>query len=684
MQRDRGSWPAHPVMRRVRRRLSVANLLESSSLGLVLGAVAASIFRLLDWSGALTGFVAAAITLATGAAWYYRSRPGRRWTAAAQAIERTHPHCRNVVVTAIELTGYPDRASEWVRRRVLADAEAVLGQVDSHRAARLRRSVGLFAMSAMSTLAIAAVVYDPAREFVRTTVGRVVDVPRETPSVVAITLAPPAYTRQPVTHLSNPERIDALEGTRLRVEIPGGHSNVSVRFESDRLPTTETAGLIATELVLRRSGYLAVDLQQRVTLIPVTVAPDRPPTIRVERPGKDLLLPNTASSIGVEARVSDDYGVADLRLRYTRASGYGEQFTFREGEIPLAIGPRDRAVWRGRGTFVLSRLGLQPGDSLIYSFIARDERAGAAGTSESDTFFIEIAGPGQVAFEGAALPPDRDRYALSQQMIVLKIEHLRGREQQLSRDAVEQQSADIGAEQRAVKANFIFLMGGQVEDEEVEAEQSTEIQEGRLQNTARRDIGRAIDHMTRTEESLARPDTASALRQARLAVDSLQLAFGQNRYLLRTLATRDSIDPSRRLTGKLEGARSSERTHVVPESNQKANKIRDLFNSTTAVLNDLADGRSVEATLSALSERSLAVDPADANWQRIARQLNETRDRVGEQARHSTVEQLQEILRMIVAEAQRVALAPDVNSPGVPRLRGTWADELAVIERGKR
>ena len=55
-----------------------------------------------------------------------------------------------------------------------------------------------------------------------------------------------------------------------------------------------------------------------------------------------------------------------------------------------------------------------------------------------------------------------------------------------------------------MRSNFVFLMGGHVEDEEEEAEQSHEIQEGRLENSARRDISRAVAHMTSTEQALPR------------------------------------------------------------------------------------------------------------------------------------------------------------------------------------
>ena len=76
---------------------------------------------------------------------------------------------------------------------------------------------------------------------------------------------------------------------------------------------------------------------------------------------------------------------------------------------------------------------------MIYRIVGRDERPGDAGLASSETFFIEVAGPGQVALAGFELPPDRERYALSQQMIVLKLERLRAREKTLDRATLEQE-----------------------------------------------------------------------------------------------------------------------------------------------------------------------------------------------------------------------------------------------------
>jgi uncharacterized protein DUF4175 len=670
------------VLRRVRRRLITADVLMAASFGGAFGALLAALARHFAWPA--IGWVASFVSVvAVGVSWLVRQRARRSAGATAARIERLHPHFQNVVFTAVELSENLDRAQSWVRQRVFADAEASLRSLDPRTVVSLVRPVALCIATMTVAIAVAFGVHERAGRVVQTVLERA---GRGTPAgsnAIAVIVEPPSYTRLPITRLSNPERIDAVEGTRLRIDIDPS-SVASVRFGSVVLRTVMNKNVASAELTLKASGYLAVESQQRLTLIPVRVMPDRPPAIRVEQPGHDLLLVEAKRFVSVEASVTDDYAVANLTLRYTKVSGSGEQFEFREGELPLTMLQRDRLAWRGRATFALPTLGLQAGDSLVYRFVARDDRAGEAGMSASDTFFIEIAGPDQVAVEGMAMPPDRERYALSQQMIVLKIERLRQRESGLAREAVQEQGADIAAEQRAVKANFIFLMGGHVEDEEIEAEQSSEIQEGRLENTSRREIVRAIDDMTRTEQALAAVDTASALRHAKLAVEALQRAFGQNRYILRALQGRDRIDPTRRLTGKLDEARGAHRSGGASEPDVKAAGIRGLFTSAMGVADDLAAGRAIETKLPALSESALAIDPSDPTWQRVAQQFGALRDRLAMgESRDRLEARLRDTLGLIAAEAQRVALTLPIAS-GAPALRSAWAHEFAAGEGSKR
>ena len=63
------------------------------------------------------------------------------------------------------------------------------------------------------------------------------------------------------------------------------------------------------------------------------------------------------------------------------------------------------------------------------------------------------------------------------------------------------------------------MLGGEIEDEEVEAAQSTELQEGRLQNRGQRDLRAATIAMSQAEKLLTgRESRRGSDRRARAAV----------------------------------------------------------------------------------------------------------------------------------------------------------------------
>ncbi len=412
--------------------------------------------------------------------------------------------------------------------------------------------------------------------------------------------------------MTDPERIDALEGSRIRFDVP---ADIRVRFGT---------AAPAVELVARNSGYFAVEPvggEAGRRLIPLNVIPDRAPLVRIDAPARDLLLPDGRRPIPISVSASDDLALRTLELRYTKVSGTGEQFEFVEGSLPVTLQRPSGREWRAGTTLALASLKLGPGDSIVYRAVARDGRPGDAGLAASDTYFVEIAGPGQVALEGVEMPPELERYAMSQQMIVMKLERLRAKEPTIARAALVEETASLAAEQRTVRANFVFLLGGHVEDEEVEAEQSHEIQEGRLENTARKDISAAIAHMTRAEQGLSAVSVSGALPPARAAVEALQRAFGRSRYLLRSLAVRSRLDPSRRLTGDVQDARTWRRSAAELTPGEEV-VTRQLFDDLLQLAERSPAGGAPDVRRrQELAEAALAIDPSSSVWQEVSRRL---------------------------------------------------------------
>ncbi len=642
----------------------IAHMLYGAAAGLAVAGLvrATGAVRLADW-GAVAAV--AAVMVAT--------RRVRTRRHAAVLLERAVPESRNAIITAEELLAYPDRANAPVRARVLGDADRFAGMARAASARPLGRPV-LVCLAALATvMAVSRVQPGPASGAPGVTPGT----PGHDPGGVSlhVTVNPPAYSGRPAVRVVNPDRVDALAGSTVQLAIDADPGQWRIRFGGRAL--TWSAGGTAV-MTLTESGYFALEplaAGAAPRLVPVGVEPDRAPVVHIDAPGRDLIVPDARRTIGISAAASDDLALGSVDLRYTKVSGTGEDFEFVEGSLPIALTRESDRNWKATASIGLSSLDLEPGDSLVYRAVARDRRPGTQGEASSDTFFIEIAGPGQIALEGFDLPPDQARYALSQQMVVLKIERLRARERALSRDALREAALAIAAEQRAVRAYFIFLMGGHVEDEEVEAAQSSDIQEGRLENTARREISSAVHLMTRAEQGLMATSTATALPPARSAVEALQRAFGRNRYILRTPPSRAEIDPSRRLSGSLSLASSWRREVHRAEPDARLSRIGTFLSAVFAAAKRISSGDPPEDRWFArLAEQALAIDPAESEWQQTAARLS----KLGEP---SAKRPTQRDLLNLLSEAVRPAVAASLAGrhgpivPGTPSpLERAWAE----------
>jgi hypothetical protein len=152
--------------------------------------------------------------------------------------------------------------------------------------------------------------------------------------------------------------------------------------------------------------------------------------------------------------------------------------------------------------------------------------------------------------------------------------------------------------------------------------------------------------MTRAEQGLTAANTAAALPHARAAVEALQRAFGRSRYLLRALAARTGLDPSRRLAGDLAGAGRWQRSSPDPEA-REGEAARQLLARLLEAA-DHAKSTVVEARVAQqLAEAALAIDPSSATWREISRRLFEARDAGA----------VQSVIPLVAPEALRGTLA---------------------------
>ncbi len=264
---------------------------------------------------------------------------------------------------------------------------------------------------------------------------------------------------------------------------------------------------------------------------------------------------------------------------------------------------RRRTDWTGSYALDLARLGLGPGDSVVYHAVAHDARTGPEGAAESERFLIEIARPGAVAAGDFSLPEPEEKFALSQRMVIQLTERLLERRPRISAEQFRDESQGLAIAQRRVRAEFVFMLGGEVEDEFEEAAHSHEVEAGRLDNRGQGDLTDAVRHMSQAETRLTAADVREALPYEYRALSALQAAFGKARYFMRTLPATVQIDPGRRLQGDRARAASS-RWAVVPLPEAHRAAALDVLGRLEV------PGTSVASVLPAL----VALDRSDAAW----------------------------------------------------------------------
>jgi len=516
-----------------------------------------------------------------GAAWIALNTPQLSVVDAARAVERTGS-LDNLIVTAAELGERPRPVRAEIRDEIARQAAARAAAIDPSMTVPLLQPIAVAVVVAIGC-AILLGLGGESRP------GLAGSDPIDPSAIVPpgsfdVRIVPPAYTKRQPETLRDPAQITVLAGSRVQIPI--------VRRD-----------WVATESAALEIGTGGASEPRFLSVI---VVPDLPPSVRIVAPGKDTAFAEPKGRIAISIQSGDDLGLTSLSLRFTKASGGGENVSFSEGDVALRLERRNDREWLGRADLPLDALGLADGDILVYRAIARDTNPrGTPG--QSDQYLIEIGKNAEIADAGFALPSEEKKYAISQQMVIYKTEELLKQRQLTQGDALEQ-SRFIGMEQRMVRAEVVFLGGGEIEDEVEEAAHSHELAEGRLENSGRAEMLRAINAMSRAEAQLNDGRLKEALVFEREALAYLERALDRRRYFLRTLPDRSRIDATRRLIGERREAQSWTRDRYDTPSPRSMEAQR-------LVMRELAAGATPNTALAA---RLAAIDPASVELQNAA------------------------------------------------------------------
>jgi hypothetical protein len=608
------------LLARAHRRLTWA----IAARGAAAGFVAALLVGLVAHRWPAAGLLALVVALAAlgAVAALLLARNSRAHVAAL--LEARVPASRNLIITADEL--FTSSASGYVPDLVVREAARVARSVELSRVFPIRGAIAALVSAIALWLAGATLVAAPADSRIAS-VRAVLVRGSAAVSRVDAEVAAPAYVSAATRTVRDPSRVEALQGSTIKLNIDASADRVVV--ETIRRADTvraERSGFFTQTISADADGYIALQpiaadgtLGAR-RLIGLSVTPDAPPRARITTPGRDLFLKDPKSTIDLVLDANDDIGLAALRLRYTKVSGSGERCTFTDGDVPLSIAKRDTKTWTARATWPLATLGLEPGDMVVYRAVATDARPGAAG-SESDSYIAEIVAPGGVAAAGFSLDPDQERYAVSQQMVILKSERLIASRASLSAEDFATTSQEIAIEQRKVRAEFVFMLGGELADapalenmtdlnEEAEAAGEGDLLAGRNANAGHLALTRAIRAMSRASTALNVAKVDSAMPYEREALKQLESAFSRARIILRALTERERLDMSRRLTGSLNEASRDVRPVIEPERDAASVSLRRALATLASIAGEVRLNAASGAQLSELAQRVLQVNPS--------------------------------------------------------------------------
>lgn len=657
----------------ISRRLRYRSVLWASAAGgaafgtaLVLGSVFAA-----DGTPAAGWSAAAGVATAAAFVWMGWRQSLRR---SAAAIERVFGSMDNLVVTAAEIIERPYPVRADIQREILRQADERIDRADLSRAAGLSQPV---AVAAAVLIGCAVLLLGIPRGALPVEEG--VIPPGASPGGIArvsVRVSPPAYAGQPDATFEDPVRVTALAGSRVTIEVQAGAVRVvaeavgSPAIEMERQQGRFVGAFVASTsvgLAVRAEGTQGSDAR----FISLIVTPDESPSVRVLAPARDVAISGPDRLISLAIESSDDLGLASLALRYTTASGGGEALAFTSGEVPLSLERVDGRHWTATARWSLDALQLSDGDAVVYSAVARD-RNPEGHAVHSEQYVIEIGRAAVSAGAGFGLPADEKTGAISQQMVIYKTEELLAMRARPAPDAWLEQTRMLAIEQRMVRAEVVFLGGGEVQDEVEEAAHSDELAEGRLENAGRAEMLRAINFMSRAEAQLNDGRAADALAFERQALRSLEIAFDRRRYFLRTVSDRSRIDPSRRLTGSLQDARSWTRAVSRTRAPVVLQVQREVMTELAdSIANRVTNGAGIAARVAGLDPESSALQSAAVGLATAA---------TPEQYRLAA----QVAMQAVSTQAQAALASPaDVRWPADP-LTGYLADALGQKLRRDR
>jgi hypothetical protein len=462
---------------------------------------------------------------------------------------------------------------------------------------------------------------------------------------IVVRVDPPGYIGGRGTTRDDPAAISGHPGSRVRVDGVRAVSAPRARLDDRALAVTAGGGSWSVAFALPpQAGLLRLTHGRRERLLVVEPRVDSTPRVVLRTPERDSTLRIAAGALTVAADARDDLGLASLAVEYIITSGSGELFESRTGRLAGPAPTGRVASWASRLRLDTLRLG--SGDVMHLRAVALDRNdVTGPGVGVSETRAVRIARADEydsVAVD-AVPPPEVEKDALSQRMLLLRTEALIRQWPRLARDAARREAGAIARDQKRLRQRV-----GQLVFERLEGEAGAEhshfpgdghdhgadqrlspdqVLQGALAGRPdrptmldfdgdespvvriNRPLLEAFNHMWDAANALDLVEPPAAVPPMRRALEALQRARAAERLYVRGRPPRVVVDVDRvRLTGRDTGTAAA-RVPRAPDDPAAAARLARFDRALGAVSRDA--GAALDS-LTVLRVDLLAVAPAAA------------------------------------------------------------------------
>ena len=289
-------------------------------------------------------------------------------------------------------------------------------------------------------------------------------------SSVVIRITPPAYIRK-APREQDKFTIEAEEASTIiwKLSLNVQTKQVELIFSNgEKLSLKNVAGDdYEGQKLITKSGFYQVNIDGRLSdLYQLQAIKDSPPVIHIKAPQQYTYIDaGEAPRVTINAALDDDYGISNAFIYTTVAKGSGEAVKFKEQKIDFGASFNGQKPHYDLQKVVnLPSLGMEPGDELYFYVQAQDNHNQQ---SRSDVYIVSLQDTAQLLsmdglIGGVNVKPEFFR---SERQIILDSEKLLQDRDNISKEAFNIRSNDLGNDQKLLRLRYGKFLGEEAESD---------------------------------------------------------------------------------------------------------------------------------------------------------------------------------------------------------------------------